>query len=93
MLDEVGEGGAYETRTEVTRSQASREESLQATMEIREKLHAENGEKRPPCKSFGDKLFKNPTMIPGFYTKTILGYSLRAHFETFARGTTRRYAW
>ena len=71
MLDEVGR--RRRIRDEDGRLQGRRqaaEESLQATMGNKRKNYtlamARNG---IPCKSFGDKLFKNPTMIPGFYTK------------------------
>ena len=37
-----------------------------------------------PCKSFGDKLFKNPTDTRFLYEDDSWGIE-RAHFETFAR--------
>jgi hypothetical protein len=71
MLDEVGR--RRRIRDPDGRLQGRRqaaEQDLQDLMGNKRKNYtlemARNG---IPCKSFGDKLFKSPLMIPGFYTK------------------------
>jgi hypothetical protein len=71
MLDEVGRRRRIRDTdgTLQGRRQALEESFQETTGNKRKNYTLEMARNGIPCKSFGDKLFKNPLMVPGFFTK------------------------